>query len=86
MEIKALIEGKRDMLLEDIENNVTDVRKSMATDSKRWQRISNHVMKAGFSTCLRDAAACKSKWNQLLPEFKRLADYIPRADPTEPLY
>lgn len=86
MEVKSLIEGKRDMLLEDMENNEKDARRSMASDHKRWQRISNHVMKAGFSSCLRDGAACKSKWNQLLPEFKRLADFIQKADPDEAPY
>lgn len=86
MEVKSLIEAKRDMLHEDMENNEKDVRRSMASDRKRWQRISNHVMKAGFSSCLRDGPACKSKWNQLLPEFKRLADFIQKADPDEGPY
>jgi hypothetical protein len=32
-------------------------------------------MRAGFSPCLRDGPACKMKWNQLIPDYKRIADY-----------
>ena len=29
-------------------------------------------MCAGFSTCLRDGPACKTKWNQLIPKYKKI--------------
>jgi hypothetical protein len=33
-------------------------------------------MRAGHSPCLRDGPACKAKWNQLILDYKRLADYL----------
>jgi hypothetical protein len=35
-------------------------------------------MRAGHSPCMRDGPACKAKWNQLIPEYKRIADFHAR--------
>ena len=73
-EIFALITAKREMFLQ--ETDVVDGRDLMIPDSTRWMRISQEVMLAGFSPCLRDGAACKTKWNQILPDYKRISDYL----------
>jgi hypothetical protein len=35
-------------------------------------------MHSRFSPCLQDGPACKTKWNQLIPYCKRIADYLAR--------
>jgi hypothetical protein len=50
----------------------------MNPDATKWIRVSDHVMRAGFSPCLREGSACKTKWNQLIPDYKRIADYHSR--------
>lgn len=35
-------------------------------------------MRSGYSPVLPDGPACKTKWNQLLPDYKRIADYLCR--------
>jgi hypothetical protein len=52
-----------------------DGRDLMTTDSNRWLRVSQFVMDTGFSPCMRDASSCKMKWHQILPDYKRIADY-----------
>lgn len=75
-EITALVNAKREMFLEEIE--VVDARDLMNPDSNKWLRVSQEVMKSGFSPCQRDGAACKTKWNQIVPDYKRIADYFSR--------
>ena len=75
-EVLALIAAKRDMFLEELD--VVDGRDLMIPDNTKWMRISQEVMRAGFSACLRDGAACKTKWNQILPDYKRISDYLRR--------
>lgn len=58
----------------------------MNPDSGKWTRISVQVNRAGFSPCFRDGPACKSKWNLLLPEYKRIADYFLRTGTNSPDY
>jgi len=52
---------------------------NMIPDVTKWMQIAEIVMKGGFSPCIRDGAACKMKWNQLVPEYKRIADYLGRS-------
>ena len=73
-EMFALIAAKREMFLE--EKDVVDARDLMTPDNTKWLRISNEVMRAGFSPCVRDGAACKAKWNQIWPDYKRISDYL----------
>lgn len=56
-----------------------DKRHLMVPDSSKWLRISHEVMHESRSANHRDGAACKSKWNQLLPDYKRIADYFNRS-------
>jgi hypothetical protein len=72
-EILALIAAKRESFLEELD--VVDGRDLMNPDASKWICISQEVMRAGFSPCLRDGPACKTKWNQLIPDYKRIADY-----------
>ena len=83
-EIIALIAAKRIMFLEEVDT--IDGRDLMTPENTKWLLISNQVMRAGFSPCVRDRPACKSKWNQLLPNFKRIADYLSRTSRNVPDY
>ena len=83
-EIFALIAAKREMHFE--EKDVVDARDLMGPDSTKWLRISQEVMRAGFSPCLRDGPACKTKWNQILPEYKKISDYFGRTGRNVPNY
>ena len=75
-EVLALVNAKREMFLEKID--IVDARDLMNPDSSKWQRVSQEVMRCGFSSCPRDGAACKTKWNQIIPEYKRIADFFAR--------
>jgi hypothetical protein len=35
-------------------------------------------MCAGHSPCMRDGPACKAKWNQVIPDYKRIVDFHAR--------
>ena len=64
------------MFLEELDS--VDGRDLMTPDTSKWLRVSQHVMSSGYSPCLRDGPACKTKWNQLIPDYKRIADYMCR--------
>ena len=83
-EISALILAKQE--LHELEKNTPDGRDLMNPDSGKWTRITVQVNQAGFSPCFRDGPACKSKWNLLLPEYKRIADYFLRTGTNSPNY
>ena len=75
-EVMALVNAKREMHLEEMDT--VDARDLMNADSRKWQRVSEEVMKCGFSPCTRDATACKTKWNQIVLDYKRIADFFAR--------
>lgn len=50
----------------------------MTLDSTKWQRVSHQVLKCGFCPCPRDAAQCKTKWNQIIPDYKCITDFFAR--------
>ena len=58
----------------------------MIPDNTKWTRISQDVMRAGLSPCVRDGPACKTKWNQLIPDYKRIVDYFGRTGRNLPNY
>lgn len=58
----------------------------MTPENTKWTRISQDVMRAGLSPCVRDGQSCKTKWNQLLPDYKRIADYFCRTGTNVPDY
>jgi hypothetical protein len=35
-------------------------------------------MRAGHSPCMRDGPAYKAKWNQVIPDYKRIVDFHAR--------
>jgi hypothetical protein len=51
------------------------VRGLMDPDVTKWTRISEKVMVAGYSPCVRDHAMSKSKWHLIIPEYYCIADY-----------
>jgi len=53
-----------------------DKRHFMVPDSSKWLRISQEVMHESCSTTPRDGHACKSKWNQLIPDYKCIVDFF----------
>ena len=75
-EIFALIGAKRELYLEEID--AVDARDFMNPEASKWNRISQQVMGAGHSPCMCDGLACKAKWNQLLPNYKRIVDFHAR--------
>ena len=83
-EIFALKAAKREMFFEDMDS--VDACDLMTPDTTKWLRISQEVMRAGHSPCLRDGAACKTKWNQLLPAYKTISDYLNRTGRNVPDY
>jgi hypothetical protein len=68
------------------EIDIPDGRDLMTTDVNRWLRVSTLLMDAGFSPCLRDGPSCKTKWHQILPDYKRIADYHSRTSTNTPDY
>jgi hypothetical protein len=74
--VSALISAKRELYMEELD--MPDGHDLMTTDVNRWLRVSMLVMDAGFSPCMRDASSCKTKWHQILPNYKRIADYHSR--------
>lgn len=83
-EILVLIRAKREMYLEELDT--IDGRDLMTPDNTKWMRIYDDLMRAGFSPCLRDGPACKAKWNQLISDYKRIADYLCRTGRNVPDY
>jgi hypothetical protein len=83
-EVCALISAKRELYMEEID--MLDGRDLMTTDVNRWLHVSTLVMDAGFSPCLRDGPSCKTKWHQILPDYKRIADYHSRMGTNTPDY
>ena len=83
-EILLFIAAKRDMFLEDLDT--VDGRDLMTPDHSKWMRISQEVMRAGLSPCVRDGPACKTKWNQILPDYKRIVDYFTKTRTNVPDY
>ena len=75
-EVMALVNAKREMHLEEMD--AVDAQDLMNADSRKWQRVSEKVMKCGLSPCTHDAAAYKTKWNQIVPDYKRIADFFVR--------
>jgi hypothetical protein len=74
--VSALIAAKRELFLEELD--AIDGRDLMNPEASKWIRVSQHVMRAGHSPCMRDGPACKAKWNQLIPDYKRIADFHAR--------
>lgn len=72
------------MFLEDLDT--VDARDLMTPENSKWMRISQEVMHAGLSSCIHDGPACKTKWNQVIPDYKRTADYHNRTGRSVPKY
>jgi hypothetical protein len=75
-EMSTLIAAKRELFLEEID--VVDGRDLMNPEACKWICVSQYVMRAGHSPCMRDGPTCKGKWNQLIPDYKRIADFHAR--------
>lgn len=76
-EIAALIEAMRK--LDAAEAACIDKRHLMVPEASKWMRISRDVMHESCSTNHRDGPAYKSKWNQLIPDYKRIFDFFNRS-------
>jgi len=64
------------MFLEEIDT--VDGWDLMTPEATKWQRVSEEVMRCGFSPCTRNGEAYKTKWNQIIPEYKRIVDFFAR--------
>jgi len=72
-ETLVLIDAKR--WQHDLEKNTLDRRHLMESDMTKWMRVAEHVNRVGFSPCICNGNACKSKWNQILPDYKNISNY-----------
>jgi hypothetical protein len=76
LEISILIAAKREQYFEELD--AIDRCDLMNPDATKWIHISQLMMAAGRSPCMRDGSACKAKWNQIIPGYKRIADFHAR--------
>lgn len=72
-ETLVLIHAKRTEHFRD--KNMIDKRDLMTGDINKWSLIVQEVMRVGFSPCHRDGQSCKTKWSQIIPEYKKIVDY-----------
>ena len=75
-EVSALVNAKRNMFLEELD--IVDGRDLMTPEAMKWQRVSEDVMRCGFSPCPRNGGSCKTKWHQIIPDYKKIADFFAR--------
>lgn len=80
----VLIAAKREEFMDELDT--IDARDLMDSNVTKWRRISDKVMAAGFSPCLRDHAKNKSKWYLILPEYRRIVDYYARTGINKEVY
>jgi hypothetical protein len=76
LEILDMVAAKRQEFLEDIE--VEDARELMHPEQTKWGKIANKVNEAGRlrgGHSPRDVLACKYKWQTLLADCKKVADF-----------
>jgi hypothetical protein len=76
LEILDMVAAKKQEFLEDIE--VEDARDLMYPDQTKWGKIATQVYEAGLvrgGHSPRDALACKYKWQTLLADYKKVADF-----------
>jgi hypothetical protein len=57
------------------ELDMDDSRDLMQPETSKWTRIAAKVNAAGNGPCHRDGAACKYKWQTLLSDYKKIADF-----------
>lgn len=72
MEMIALVRAKRQEFLDEVDAD--DPRTLMTTEGTRWKKIGISVNLVDGVICYRSPDACKYKWQQLLPDYKRIAD------------
>lgn len=80
----VLVEAKRRMTMR--ERNAKNQRELMLPEAGKWVKISEDVQCAGVSSSRRDGPSCKSKWNLLIAEYKRIVDFNSRAESPDVTY
>jgi hypothetical protein len=68
----ALVRAKRQEFLEELD--IEDPRELMSSEMTKWEKVSLSLNRADGISCFRTAEACKYKWQQLLPDYKKVAD------------
>lgn len=68
------------------EQNAKDQGELMLPEAGKWQRISEDIQSAGVSTSRRDGPSCKSKWNFMIAEYKRIVDFGSRSESPDMTY
>jgi hypothetical protein len=68
----ALVRAKHSEFLEELHSD--DPRTLMTSEGTRWERVSAIVNLADGVSCYRSSEGCKYKWQQLLPDYKRIGD------------
>ena len=70
--VLALVDAMQLLYLEDLDT--VDAWDLMTSDATKWKQVSDHVMRVGFLPCLRDGPACKTKWNQVILNYRQICD------------
>ncbi|KAG0571202.1 hypothetical protein M758_6G209500 [Ceratodon purpureus] len=70
----ALITAKQEMFLQGLD--IVDGRDHFTPETRKWICVSHVENMVGVSLIVPDGPACKTKWNQLVPYYKRIADYL----------
>lgn len=76
LEILDMVAAKKQEFLEEIE--LEDARAFMHPEQSKWSKIATQVNAAGLvrgGHSPRDASACKYKWQTLLADYKKIADF-----------
>ena len=76
LEILDMVAAKKQEVLEEIE--LEDARAFMHPEQSKWGKIATQVNAAGLvrgGHSPRDASACKYKWQTLLADYKKIADF-----------
>lgn len=72
-EILALVEAKREEYIEELD--IVDARDLIVTDVSKWTRIATKVSNTTGGDVTREGPACKHKWQSIMSDYKRIADF-----------
>ena len=72
-EILVLVKAKREEYFEELD--IIDTRDLMASDVSKWRRIVEKENSAVGREVVQEGSACKHKWQSILLDYKRIADF-----------
>jgi hypothetical protein len=84
MEMIALVRAKKQEFIKELDAD--NPRELMSTEMTKWERISMSMNTVEGMTCFRSIEACKYKWQQLLPDYKKVANLYKGTETNAMLY